>query len=111
MPAKSSIAIPPKRRPSRTAKVKDEISDTLMFAPSSPLRQPPRPTLAQPSHRFSVGERLNLSAGLRTTVRVNAVCTVVSLLPYEGRGSLQYRIRSDAEQFERIVTESDLTPS
>jgi len=34
---------------------------------------------------------------------------VVALLPYEGKGPLQYRVRSDAEQFERIVAEADLS--
>jgi hypothetical protein len=34
-------------------------------------------------------------------------CTVVRLLPVEG-GSLKYRIKCDAEAFERVVTEAQL---
>ena len=41
--------------------------------------------------------------------RASAACKVMSLLPYEGRGMLLYRVRSDAESFERIVAEGDLS--
>ena len=40
--------------------------------------------------------------------RVGSACKVVALLPYEGRGSLLYRVRSDAEQYDRVVAEIDL---
>ena len=45
----------------------------------------------------------------RTVARVAASCKVIALLPYEGHGALLYRIRSDAEAFERVVAEADLS--
>jgi hypothetical protein len=30
-------------------------------------------------------------------------------MPYEGRGPLLYRVRSDIEAFERVVAEADLS--
>ena len=35
--------------------------------------------------------------------RTAAHCKVVALLPYEGHGALLYRVRSEAEAFERVV--------
>jgi len=65
--------------------------------------------LAQPAHRYHVGERLRLGGGGYSVARVAASCKVVSLLPYEGQGALLYRVRSDAEAFERVVAEGDLS--
>ena len=73
------------------------------------LRRPPRPVQPQPAHRYRVGERLRLGHGGYTVARVAASCKVIALLPYEGHGALLYRIRSDAEAFERVVAEADLS--
>lgn len=66
-----------------------------------------RKVAQHPAHRFRAGERLSLSA-IFNNGREAALCDVVSLVPYEGHGSLRYRVRSASEQFERIVTEADL---
>lgn len=58
-------------------------------------------------HRFAVGQRLAMAPGGRDISREAALCRVVFLLPYEG-GALRYRVRSDNENFERIVNEADL---
>jgi len=41
--------------------------------------------------------------------RAGSFCKVTALLPYEGHGSLLYRVRSETEQFERVVAEADLS--
>jgi hypothetical protein len=64
---------------------------------------PPRVT-----HRYRVGDRLVMMNGGNRVARASAFCKVVSLMPYEGYGALLYRVRSEAEQFERVVAEADL---
>jgi hypothetical protein len=66
-----------------------------------------RKVLPSPTHQYRAGERLKISAVLNDG-RDAAGCNVVSLIPYEGHGSLRYRVRSDTEQFERVVPEGDL---
>ena len=77
-----------------------------------PSLLPPKPARAavpQPQHRYRVGERLRMTHGGNVMARLGSVCKVVSLMPYEGRGPLLYRVRSEAEAFERVVTEADLS--
>jgi len=112
MPSKS-IAVPPNpsaRRGRRLAAVRDNHdADIEAAAVATAPRRPPRPVLAQPAHRFHVGERLRMGNGGYSVARAAAFCKVVSLLPYEGQGMLLYRVRSDAEAFERVVSEADLS--
>ncbi len=66
-----------------------------------------RKALASPMHQFRAGERLSLTAVFGDG-RKAANCNIVSLIPFEGYGLLRYRVRSDSEEFERIVPEGDL---
>jgi len=63
----------------------------------------------QPSHRYAVAQRLTLSNSIYAGKRPGGLCSVLARLPYEGHGSLRYRIKSDTESFERIVSEADLS--
>ena len=70
------------------------------------------PSIASPAMRWTrpsspVG--LHMGGGGYTTARVASSCRIVALLPYEGHGPLLYRVRSDAEAFERVIAEIDLT--
>jgi len=60
-------------------------------------------------HRYRAGERLRMGNGGNIVSRAAAFCKVVALLPYEGHGALLYRVRSEAEAFERVVAEGDLS--
>ncbi len=60
-------------------------------------------------HRYAVGQRLAMAPGGREFARGAATCTIVARLPHEG-GPLRYRVRSDNENYERIVDENDLSP-
>ena len=44
------------------------------------------------------------------TVEKSAVYTVVQQLPIESDGRIRYRIKSQSENFERVVTEDQLSP-
>ena len=46
----------------------------------------------------------------RMTVEKSAVYTVVQQLPIESDGRIRYRIKSQSENFERVVTEDQLSP-
>ena len=50
-----------------------------------------------------------MTGGGQVVQRTASSCKIISLLPYEGHGALLYRVRSEAEAFERIVAEADLT--
>jgi hypothetical protein len=113
------IAVPAKskaRRGSRTpapASVALDHDDHPAAPPRRPARPDPAPLnrqiLAQPSHRYRIGERLRLGNGGYSIARAASFCKVTALLPYEGHGSLLYRVRSEIEQFERVVAEGDLS--
>lgn len=70
-------------------------------------RQPVASRSHAPEHKYRVGQRVTLRGGGRLWARVENACKVVALLPYEG-SALRYRIRSEAENFERVVDEIDL---
>lgn len=61
------------------------------------------------THKFRVGQTVDL---IPTTFRSAAKGTyrIVSLRPAEN-GSISYRIKSQSETHERVVSESDLMPS
>jgi hypothetical protein len=114
LPPSKSIAIPPNpgaRRGQRIAPsgANPDSDDELAGSPSPAIRRPAQSVQAQPIHRFDVGERLRMAPGGFSVARAGATCKVVSLLPYEGHGSLLYRVRSDTEAFERVVAEADLS--
>lgn len=58
---------------------------------------------------YRVGQRLMLLGGGNRWSRTHAPCQVLAVLPKEN-GPFSYRVRSDAESYERIVVETDLTP-
>jgi hypothetical protein len=62
---------------------------------------------ANPKHQFRVGQRLKMTSGGSLLERVGSMVTVLHLQPYE-RNELRYRVRSDLENYERIVVESQL---
>ena len=110
MPRKS-IAVPLTSSARRGARLlaaswHDDAAQTT-FAPAAHLlvRRP----VSSPLHRYHVGERLRLAYGGNITGRAGAGCKVLLLMPYEGRGPLLYRVRSDIEAFERVVAEADLS--
>ena len=72
------------------------------------LSRPVRRTATAPSRMYRVGDRPKINDGGQSLQRVSSACRVLSLLPYEGHGALLYRVRSEAESFERIVAEADL---
>ena len=113
MSTSKTIAVPPNpgaRRGKRiAASERVEAAANEDIATISPLRKPPRPVLAQPAHRYHAGERLRMAQGGYSVVRAGAFCKVTALLPYEGHGALLYRVRSETEQFERVVAEGDLS--
>jgi len=110
VPPLKSVSVKPikrgggRKQPSPTV---DAAEDEAALGPV--IARPPRRVLAQPEHRYRVGDRLRMDGGGYSVARQAAACKIVALLPYEGRGALLYRVRSDTEQFERIVAEADLT--
>lgn len=106
-----SVTIPIKRR--RDVR-KPEGALRLPQAPAPAV--PPRPVAAtparvapRPEHLYRVGQRLRMLGGGNRWARVESLCEVIVLLPYEG-GALMYRVRSEAENYERVVAEIDLQP-
>lgn len=62
------------------------------------------------SHRYQVGQMLELRSAPRHSNRQSGPCEVVSRLPHE-KGPLLYRVKSRGEGNERVVEEADLSPS
>ena len=105
-----TIAVPLKSA-ARARLKKSAVPEVLVERdlPAVEQRRAPRATLAQPAHVYGIGERLRMANGGRSLARADSFCRVVSRLPYEGHGALLYRVRSETEQFERVVSEIDLT--
>jgi len=73
----------------------------------APVAAPlPRPT--RPAPVYHVGQRLILLGGGNRWARTQSPCRVIAVLPREA-GPFSYRVRSEAESYERIVVETDLT--
>jgi hypothetical protein len=62
------------------------------------------------THRYRVGQILEMRASPRTSTRPAGPCEVIFRLPHEG-GPVLYRVRSLDENTERVVDEVDLSPS
>ncbi len=60
------------------------------------------------THLFAVGERVSLTLSTRGTAHQADVFTVKTCLPHVGT-QLQYRIKTEGEPYERVVTEGQLT--
>jgi hypothetical protein len=58
-------------------------------------------------HKYSVGEVLDLLPSRGSSSRRAGGCKIVALLPYEGQ-AVQYRVQSEVENYQRIVSENDL---
>lgn len=59
------------------------------------------------THKYKVGQILDLLPHRGSSSRQAGRCEVLRLLPYEG-SVLQYRVQSVAETCQRIVSENDL---
>ena len=109
MPIKT-IAVPPNpgaRRGGRLAASATPSNDDEVVA--TPRVAPPRVIRTQPAHRYHIGERMRMTSGGYSVARAGSFCKITALLPYEGKGALLYRVRSETEQFERVVAEADLS--
>ncbi len=106
MPPLKTVAVAPTRRAGgrKTPSPAVQAEDITAFRPD-----PPRRLADRAVHRYRIGERLRMAHGGNVVARSAAYCKVMFLLPYEGHGPLLYRVRSDSEQFERIVAEADLS--
>ncbi|GGF15981.1 hypothetical protein GCM10011321_04850 [Youhaiella tibetensis] len=62
------------------------------------------------SHRYAVGQMLDLRSAPRHSNRPTGPCEVVACLPHE-KGPVLYRVKSWGESNERVVEEVDLSPS
>ena len=112
MPSLKDIAVPanPGARRGKRANAVAEAEVEVMAGPPPALKRPPPRAIAPaPAHRYRIGERLRMGNGGYSVARAAAFCKVVALLPYEGHGSLLYRVRSETEAFERVVAEADLS--
>ncbi len=114
MASLKDIAVPPNpgaRRGRRVeAQVDSEEAANREISPIGVMRRAAvRSVHAALEHRYHVGERLRMANGGYSVARAGSFCKITALLPYEGHGSLLYRVRSETEQFERVVAEADLT--
>jgi len=107
-----SIAIPSKRRRG------GEKSPAVPLASHSDIRakgvaQQAARSAAQsalePRHLYRVGQRVRMLGGGNRWARVESLCRIVVLMPHES-GPPMYRVRSEAESYERVVAEIDLQP-
>ena len=113
---KPSIAVMPRRSDRRSTAAQPSIAKVTMALSSTAPSPALLPELGERAvargpelHRFAVGERVQLFSGGFLTSRAYSGCVILRQLPYEGR-ELQYRVKSDLETWERIVTESHLAP-
>jgi len=104
-----NIAVPPRTTTKKRGQDAPNPPPGLAYAPATGEPVTTRTTRPGQTHRFAVGQRLSMAPGGRDISRGASACSVVSLLPHEG-GPLRYRVRSDNENYERIIDETDLSP-
>lgn len=61
-----------------------------------------------PSHLFAVGERVSLESIMRRSADRADVFVVKTQMPQLGE-ELQYRVKTEGEPYDRVVTEGQLT--
>ena len=61
-----------------------------------------------PHHLFAVGERVSLDSIMRRTADRADVFVVKTQMPHVGE-QLQYRVKTEGEPYDRVVTEGQLT--
>ncbi len=61
------------------------------------------------AHRFSTGQRVRFRSGNRTMSAGTGSFKVIAALPIEREGEVRYRIKSEAENFERVADELQLS--
>lgn len=62
------------------------------------------------THRYKIGQMLDLRSAPRHSNRPSGPCEVLTCLPHD-KGPILYRVKSRGENYERVVEESDLSPS
>jgi len=60
-------------------------------------------------HRYALGNRVRVTGRFAPAAKTAGIYTIVRLLPDQGDGDRQYRIKSETETHERVVVESQLT--
>jgi hypothetical protein len=103
-----SIAIPVTRR---AGGLNSKRGRTAIATDTALPRMPQRrlaPKLAAVKHRYRIGERVHMLGGGSNWSRNESLCRIVALLPHE-RGPLLYRVQSEAENYQRVVEETDLS--
>jgi hypothetical protein len=58
-------------------------------------------------HRYGIGDMVALKSGAFRSRESTGLCRIVSVLP-EAYGLAQYRVRFDAENWERRITQDDI---
>lgn len=71
-------------------------------------RVPAPANRATPTHRFAVGELVTVTQPSRLSVPQAGRYRILRHLPYEG-GTLMYRVQSEADIYERVVAEGDIS--
>ena len=66
-----------------------------------------KPASQMPSHLFHVGQAVRTISRIGSAANTADVCRITATLPPKD-GSPQYRIRSDGERHERVVTQDTL---
>jgi len=62
------------------------------------------------SHRYRIGQIVELRTAPRHSNRPAGPCEIIACLPHE-KGPVLYRVKSRGETNERVVEEIDLSPS
>jgi hypothetical protein len=60
-------------------------------------------------HRFSVGQRVRFRAGHGVMPAGSGSFKIIIAMPIERAGEVRYRIKSEAENFERVADEMNLS--
>ena len=60
------------------------------------------------SHQFAVGERVSLSLSTRGPGHQADIFTVKTRMPHVGT-QLQYRVKTEGEPYDRVVTEGQMS--
>ena len=108
-----SIAIPATRRrgtgKSRASGHPAPSAEVRVNGLVSPARRVAGPVTPAAEPLYQIGQRLALKGGGNHWARTASTCSVTAVLPRDA-GPFLYRVRSEAENYERVVAEADLSP-
>jgi hypothetical protein len=102
-----AVPVKGKARSKHPVQPEEPVDAPVVRATGAPAQPADRFVRSSPTHRYRVGQQVRVLQPSRLTAPIAGLYRVVRLMPYEGQ-LLQYRLRSEENHSERVVSEANM---